>query len=140
MFIYNPRIKQSCYWLIGRGSWIIMSSALIGCFTVLLNVELCSDWLFHSVMCYVWSHMFLQLTLWIDTPPPRQRLHLVDKLITAWEFNAHVQYAHTILMTRFTSCALYAVPKHTWLKWGLNLNFWLDWTVPLIPLCWWKLI
>ncbi len=26
----------------------MLSSALIGCFTVLLNVELCSDWLFHS--------------------------------------------------------------------------------------------
>ncbi len=25
-----------------------MRSALIGCFTVLLNVELCSDWLFQS--------------------------------------------------------------------------------------------
>ncbi len=31
-----------------EGSWIIMTSGLIGCFTVLLNVELCSDWLFHS--------------------------------------------------------------------------------------------
>ncbi len=32
-----------------EGSWIIMlSSALIGCFTVWLNVELCSDWLLHS--------------------------------------------------------------------------------------------
>ncbi len=26
----------------------MLSSALIGCFTVRLNVELCSDWLFHS--------------------------------------------------------------------------------------------
>ncbi len=26
----------------------MLSSALIGCFTVWLNVELCSDWLFHS--------------------------------------------------------------------------------------------
>ncbi len=26
----------------------MMCSALIDCFTVLLNVELCSDWLFHS--------------------------------------------------------------------------------------------
>ncbi len=26
----------------------MLSSALIGCFTALLNVKLCSDWLFHS--------------------------------------------------------------------------------------------
>ncbi len=26
----------------------MLNSALIGCFTVWLNVELCSDWLFHS--------------------------------------------------------------------------------------------
>ncbi len=26
----------------------MLSSALIGCFTALFNVELCSDWLFHS--------------------------------------------------------------------------------------------
>ncbi len=41
------------------GSWIIMlSSALIGCFTVRLNVELCSDWLFsvrlNVVLCSDW--------------------------------------------------------------------------------------
>ncbi len=46
----------------------------------------------------------------------RQRFHLVDKLITAREFNAHVQpartkYARTILMTKFASRALYAVPR-----------------------------
>ncbi len=27
---------------------LMLTSALIGCFTVLLNVDLCSDWLFHS--------------------------------------------------------------------------------------------
>ncbi len=26
----------------------MLSSALIGCFTARLNIELCSDWLFHS--------------------------------------------------------------------------------------------
>ncbi len=49
-------------------------------------------------------------------PHPRQRFHLADKLITAREFNAHVrpartQYAHTILMMKFTSRALYVVPR-----------------------------
>ncbi len=40
-----------------EGSWIIMlSSVLIGCFTVQLNVELCSDWLFHSAAHFSSSH------------------------------------------------------------------------------------
>ncbi len=34
-------------WLFHSKS-LMLSSALIGCFTALLNVELCSDWLFHS--------------------------------------------------------------------------------------------
>ncbi len=32
------------------------SFALIGCFTTRLNVELCSDWLFHSVAHFSSSH------------------------------------------------------------------------------------
>ncbi len=40
-------MKRSVIGLFGR-VMNNMSSALIGCFTVLLNVELCSDWLFHS--------------------------------------------------------------------------------------------
>ncbi len=34
----------------------MLSSALIGCFTVRLNVELCSDWLFHSAAHFSSSH------------------------------------------------------------------------------------
>ncbi len=34
----------------------MLSSALIGCFTVWLNVELCSDWLFHSAAHFTSSH------------------------------------------------------------------------------------
>ncbi len=34
----------------------MLSSALIGCFTVRLNVELCSDWLFHSAAHFTSSH------------------------------------------------------------------------------------
>ncbi len=34
----------------------MLSSALIGCFTVRLNIELCSDWLFHSVAHFTSSH------------------------------------------------------------------------------------
>ncbi len=34
----------------------MLSSALIGCFTVRLNVELCSDWLFHSEAHFSSSH------------------------------------------------------------------------------------
>ncbi len=34
----------------------MLSSALIGCFTVRLNVELCSDWLFHSSARFSSSH------------------------------------------------------------------------------------
>ncbi len=45
-----------------EGSWIIMlSSALIGCFTVLLNVELCSDWLFRSV-AQCWALLWLAVS------------------------------------------------------------------------------
>ncbi len=74
---------------------------------------------------YVYS-VFLRLPC--ESIPPRQRFHLADKLITAREFNAHVrrartkyvwlqksgmrvQYAHTILMRKFASRALYAVPR-----------------------------
>ncbi len=40
-----------------EGSWIIiLSSALIGCFTVRLNVDLCSDWLFYSAAHFISSH------------------------------------------------------------------------------------
>ncbi len=41
----------SCWallWLAVSQRCLMSSSALIGCFTALLNVELCSDWLFHS--------------------------------------------------------------------------------------------
>ncbi len=43
-----------------------MSSARISCFTVLLNVELCSDWLFHSATHqqegnYIFKYFLLQL-------------------------------------------------------------------------------
>ncbi len=34
----------------------MLSSALIGCFTVRLNVELCSDWLFHSAAHFSSTH------------------------------------------------------------------------------------
>ncbi len=34
----------------------MLSSALIGCFTVRLNVELCSDWLFHCAAHFSSSH------------------------------------------------------------------------------------
>ncbi len=34
----------------------MLSSALIGCFTVRLNVKLCSDWLFHSAAHFTSSH------------------------------------------------------------------------------------
>ncbi len=34
----------------------MLSSALIGCFTVRLNVELCSDWLFHSAAHFISSN------------------------------------------------------------------------------------
>ncbi len=71
---------------------------------------------------YVYA-VFLRLLC--ESIPPRQRLHLADKLITEREFNAHVrpertkyknlgvrvQYVHTILMTKFVSRALYAVPR-----------------------------
>ncbi len=74
---------------------------------------------------YVYA-VFLQLPC--ESIPPRQRFHLADKLITAREFNAHVrpartkyvwlqnpgvrvQYACTILMTKFASRALYTVPR-----------------------------
>ncbi len=60
--------------------------------------------------------VFLRLPC--ESIPPRQRFHLADNLITAREFNAHVRPAHTnskrartILMMKFVSCALYAVPR-----------------------------
>ncbi len=67
---------------------------------------------------YVYA-VFLRLPC--ESIPPRQCFHFADKRITAREFNAHVQpvrtnpgvrvqYAHTILMTKFMSRALYAVP------------------------------
>ncbi len=42
-----------------RGS--MLSSALIGCFTVWLNVELCSDWLFHSA-AQCWALLWLAVS------------------------------------------------------------------------------
>ncbi len=39
----------------------MLSSALIGCFTVRLNVELCSDWLFHSAAQY-WALLWLAVS------------------------------------------------------------------------------
>ncbi len=69
---------------------------------------------------YVYA-VFLQLPC--ESIPPRQRFHLADKVITTREFNVHVrpahtkylgvrvQYARTLLMTKFASRALYAVPR-----------------------------
>ncbi len=52
-----------------------MSSALIGCFTVLFNVELCSDWLFYSAThqqeentgrkIYIFKYFLSQLYCWV---------------------------------------------------------------------------
>ncbi len=53
--------------------------------------------------------VFLQLPC--ESIPPQQRFHLVDKLITAREFNPHARPARTILMTKSASRALYAVPR-----------------------------
>ncbi len=39
----------------------MLSSALIGCFTVRLNVELCSDWLFHSAS-QCWALLWLAVS------------------------------------------------------------------------------
>ncbi len=39
----------------------MLSSALIGCFTVRLNVELCSDWLFHSA-AQCWALLWLAVS------------------------------------------------------------------------------
>ncbi len=46
-------MKWSVIGLFGR---VMLSSALIGCFTVRLKVELCSDWLFHSAGHFSSSH------------------------------------------------------------------------------------
>ncbi len=57
-----------------EGSWIIMlSSALIGCFTVRLNVELCSDSVFHCVAHftssqgekYIFQYFLALLYCWV---------------------------------------------------------------------------
>ncbi len=45
-FTVRLNVELCSDWLFQCGS--MLSSALIGCFTVLLNVELCSDWLFQS--------------------------------------------------------------------------------------------
>ncbi len=49
------RMKRSVIGLFGR------SSALIGCFIARLNVELCSDWLFHSA-AQCWALLWLAIS------------------------------------------------------------------------------
>ncbi len=53
----------------------MLSSALIGCFTVRLNVELCADWLFHSAAHFtssqegntgsIFQYFLTQLYCWV---------------------------------------------------------------------------
>ncbi len=48
-------------WLAVSQCGSVLSSALIGCFTVRLSVELCSDWLFHSA-AQCWALLWLAVS------------------------------------------------------------------------------
>ncbi len=108
----------------------MLSSALIGCFTALLNVELCSDWLFHSAAHqqegntggkYIFKYFLSQLYRWviilyikcghqgavinmrgIETAFERS----VDRVIVSLSINAmhklSLYYGATVLTTLFT--------------------------------------
>ncbi len=73
------------------GSWIIMSSALIGRFTVLLDVELCSDWPFHSA-AWCWALLWLavsQCCLMLSSALIGRFTALLDvELCSDWRFTA----------------------------------------------------